>query len=196
MNVLTSGATLKPGDAVVSPNGRYRLELQGDGNLVLTGPTGLAWDSDTRGEAVATAEMQTDGNFVLYTADRAVVWTAETTGPGAHLVVQDDRNVVILAADRTTALWSPNVFVTEAERAAEDRAAAEEEARRSAETATFAAPAAAPAPQPYTVPRGDPLSAIAERFYGNAGEYRRIAAANGIANPDLIHPGRQLVIPA
>ena len=58
------------------------------------------------------------------------------------------------------------------------------------------APAATPAPQTYTVQRGDTLSAIAKRFYGHAGEYRRIAAANNIANPDLIHPGQQLVIPA
>ncbi len=196
MNVLASGATLKPGDAVTSTNGRYRLELQGDGNLVLAGPTGMAWDSGTRGQAVATAEMQADGNFVLYTADRTVAWTAETTGPGAHLVVQDDRNVVILAADGATVLWSPNCFVTEAERPAEEQAAAEEEARSAAETATFPVPAATPAPQTYTVQRGDTLSAIAKRFYGNAGEYRRIADANGIANPDRIHPGQELVIPA
>ena len=57
------------------------------------------------------------------------------------------------------------------------------------------APSAPPAPQTYTVQRGDTLSAIAKRFYGHAGAYRRIAAANGIANPDLIHPGQQLTIP-
>ncbi len=57
-------------------------------------------------------------------------------------------------------------------------------------------PGGHPAPQTYTVQRGDTLSAIAKRFYGHAGEYRRIAAANNIANPDLIHPGQQLVIPA
>jgi nucleoid-associated protein YgaU len=201
MNVLSSGAALKPGDAVTSANGHYRLELQTDGNLVLTGPTGLAWDSGTRGEDVVTAEMQTDGNFVLYTADRGVAWTAETTGPGAHLVVQDDRNIVILAADGATVLWTPNCHVTEAERATEEQAiaeeAAQEEARRAAAAAPPApAPSATPAPQTYTVQRGDTLSAIAKRFYGHAGEYRRIAAANGIANPDLIHPGQQLVIPA
>jgi len=58
------------------------------------------------------------------------------------------------------------------------------------------APTATPAPQTYTVQRGDTLSAIAKRFYSHADEYRRIAAANNIANPDLIHPGQQLVIPA
>ena len=195
MNVLSSGSALKPGDALTSQNGRYRFELQSDGNLVLTGPTGLAWDSDTRGEGAATAEMQADGNFVLYTADRAVVWTAETTGPGAHLVLQDDRNVVIVAADGTTVLWTPNCYVTEAERAAEEQAVAAEQAQRAPAPAA-PAPTATPAPQTYTVQRGDTLSAIAKRFYGHASEYRRIATANNIANPDLIHPGQQLVIPA
>ena len=196
MNVLSSGSTLKPGDALTSQNGRYRLELQTDGNLVLTGPRGLAWDSDTRGKDVATAEMQSDGNFVLYTADRAVVWTADTTGPGAQLVLQDDRNIVIMAADGTTVLWTPNCYVTEAERAAEEQAFADEQAQHAPAAPAAPAPTATPAPQTYTVQRGDTLSAIAKRFYGHAGEYRRIAAANNIANPDLIHLGQQLVIPA
>ena len=89
-------------------------------------------------------------------------------------------------------LWTPNCYVTEAERAAEEQVVAEEQAQQ----APAPAPAATPAPQTYTVQRGDTLSAIAKRFYGHASEYRRIAAANNIANPDLIHPGQQLVIPA
>ena len=55
---------------------------------------------------------------------------------------------------------------------------------------------ATPAPQTYTVQRGDTLSAIAKRFYGHASEYRRIAAANNIADPDVIRHGQQLIIPA
>ena len=80
---------------------------------------------------------------------------------------------------------------------AEDQAIADEAEHAHVEAATPApAPSATPAPQSYTVQRGDTLSAIAKRFYGHAGEYRRIAEANNIANPDLIHPGQQLVIPA
>ncbi|MBL8924905.1 MAG: LysM peptidoglycan-binding domain-containing protein [Pseudonocardia sp.] len=138
--------------------------------------------------------MQADGNFVLYAADRGVVWTADTTGPGAHLVLQDDRNIVIVAADGSTVLWTPNCYVTEAERAADEQAVADEQAQQV--SAAPAAPEPTPAPQTYTVQRGDTLSAIAKRFYGHANEYHRIAAANNIANPDLIHPGQQLVIPA
>ena len=96
-------------------------------------------------------------------------------------------------------LWTPNCYVAEAELAAEEQAVADEAAQQAAQQAAAAAapsPSATAAPQTYTVQRGDTLSAIAKRFYGHAGEYRRIAAANNIANPDLIHPGQQLVIPA
>jgi nucleoid-associated protein YgaU len=54
---------------------------------------------------------------------------------------------------------------------------------------------AAPAQQTYTVQDGDTLWAIAERYYGDGSQYMKIATANGIANPDLINVGQQLVIP-
>ena len=75
-------------------------------------------------------------------------------------------------------------------------------------TATTTPPAGAtagvPAPPPpppkptvrtYTVVSGDTLWAIAKRFYGDGSKYPQIAAASGIANPNLIHPGQVLTIP-
>ena len=47
----------------------------------------------------------------------------------------------------------------------------------------------------YTVQAGDTLGAICRRFYGDFSLYGRLAAANGIANPDLIHPGQVLRLP-
>ena len=49
----------------------------------------------------------------------------------------------------------------------------------------------------YTVKAGDSLSKIAKHFYGDAGKWKKIHAANAdkIPNPDLIHPGLQLTIP-
>ena len=47
----------------------------------------------------------------------------------------------------------------------------------------------------YQVAAGDTLSKIAQRFYGNGKLYPAIAAANGIANPDVINKGQLLVIP-
>ena len=52
--------------------------------------------------------------------------------------------------------------------------------------------------QSYTVMAGDSLSKIAKRFYGDANKWPRIHDANRdqIKNPDLIHPGQKLRIPA
>jgi nucleoid-associated protein YgaU len=44
---------------------------------------------------------------------------------------------------------------------------------------------------------GDTLSAIALRYYGDAGAYMRIFEANRdkLNDPNLIYPGQELVIP-
>ena len=47
----------------------------------------------------------------------------------------------------------------------------------------------------YKVVAGDTLSALAARFYGDAQLHRLIATASGIADPDIIHVGQQLIIP-
>jgi len=57
-------------------------------------------------------------------------------------------------------------------------------------------PTPAPAEQTYTVVAGDTLSKIAQHFYGKASEYPKIAAFNGIDNPDRIRAGQVLRIPA
>jgi nucleoid-associated protein YgaU len=51
--------------------------------------------------------------------------------------------------------------------------------------------------QTYVVAKGDSLSKIAKRFYGDAQDWRRIYDANRdqIQDPDLIHPGQELRIP-
>ena len=60
-------------------------------------------------------------------------------------------------------------------------------------------PAASPPTEmAYTVAPGDSLSLIAKKVYGDANKWRQIFEANTdqIKNPDLIHPGQILKIPA
>ncbi|WP_067540234.1 LysM peptidoglycan-binding domain-containing protein [Nocardia crassostreae] len=47
----------------------------------------------------------------------------------------------------------------------------------------------------HTVVAGDTFRGIAQRFYGDGTKFALIAAANGIANTNLIHPGQILQIP-
>jgi nucleoid-associated protein YgaU len=51
--------------------------------------------------------------------------------------------------------------------------------------------------QIYTIERGDTLSKIAQRYYGDAGQWRRIWDANRdqIDNPDVIQVGQMIQIP-
>jgi nucleoid-associated protein YgaU len=49
----------------------------------------------------------------------------------------------------------------------------------------------------YVVVKGDSLSKIAKREYGDANKWRAIYEANNdlIKDPDLIYPGQELTIP-
>lgn len=48
----------------------------------------------------------------------------------------------------------------------------------------------------HTVQSGDTLWGIAKKYYGNGGQYQKIASANGIANPNVISVGQVLSIPS
>ena len=54
-----------------------------------------------------------------------------------------------------------------------------------------------PTNEAYTVKSGDSLSKIAQQYYGDAKQWRKIYEANKgqISNPDMIQPGWKLVIP-
>ncbi len=61
----------------------------------------------------------------------------------------------------------------------------------------LAAPAADPA-QYHDVAKGDTLSAISKKYYGDANKYNAIFEANKpmLSHPDKIYPGQKLRIPA
>ncbi len=67
---------------------------------------------------------------------------------------------------------------------------------QSGSSSTAPAPAASGA-RTYTVTKGDSLSKIAQREYGDAQKWRQIYEANRdqISNPDLIYPGQTLTLP-
>ena len=100
-NRLQPGQRLYPDQSVFSPNGLFQLRYQGDGNLVLYGPSGSVWSINHQRPGYADhAEMQADGNFVVYDSDGAVPFDTETqTHNGAYLTVEDDGDVSVWAPD-------------------------------------------------------------------------------------------------
>ncbi len=75
--------------------------------------------------------------------------------------------------------------------------AASTAAPTAASIASTAAPTAAPERAPvYRVARGDYLGSIAARYLDGFEDYRSLAALNRLADPDRIHPGQLLRLPA
>ena len=92
---LSAGSRLPAGQSLVSTSGRYRMVVQGDGNVVVYGDGAARWASRTRG-AAAVLVLQGDGNLVLYASGHAL-WSTRTVGSGStdRLIMQDDGNLVL-----------------------------------------------------------------------------------------------------
>lgn len=107
-NALYTGERLNPGEQLTSPNARYALVMQGDGNLVEYDAGTPVWASNTAGHPGSDFEAQPDGNFVVYAPGHVAVWESNTNGRiGSVLKIQDDRNVVIYAPGNI-ATWTSN----------------------------------------------------------------------------------------
>ncbi|ATQ43215.1 hypothetical protein [Caulobacter mirabilis] len=100
--------------ALHSPNGRFALVYQGDGNLVLY--KNYPYNNDRKAlwsigkqTAPGRALMQGDGNLVVSDAFGGLVWASRTErNPGACLAVHDNGNVVVYSPARNATIWSTN----------------------------------------------------------------------------------------
>lgn len=95
-----------PSQRIRSPDNRFYLVLQqGDGNLVLYGPSGALWASNTAKGRSTALVMQADGNLVLRGSTNEALWATGTHGnSGAVLIVQNDGNLVVKSG--ATVLWA------------------------------------------------------------------------------------------
>lgn len=89
---------LKPGDAIVSPNGRFALYFQPtDRNLVIYEIVGGNLSKIVRplrawGSGITSVILQSDGNFVTYRG-RSPGWASDVRGK--RLTMQNDGNLVL-----------------------------------------------------------------------------------------------------
>lgn len=99
--VIKAGTVLETGKYYSSPNGKYTLVAQKDGNLVLyNNGNGAKWAANTRTKAPNLTVFQNDGNFVVYQGivdvDKAL-WSSKTHGnPNSTLHIANDGRLYIL----------------------------------------------------------------------------------------------------
>jgi hypothetical protein len=111
--VLTPGEGLRTGEGIFSCDGRFRLDLQTDGNLVLRQATSggnsvVLWQTGVAAPSGSTLVMQADGNLVLYDPAAQALWHTSTwSNQGSSFRIQNDGNLVIYDPD-ARAIWSSN----------------------------------------------------------------------------------------
>jgi hypothetical protein len=100
-DTLTEGQKLGKGESLTSNNGAYTLTLQDDGNLVLAAARGEAvWATNTNGQNVERAEVQTEACVLIFAEPGQARLAHRHQGKkNVKLVLQDDRNLVLYAAD-------------------------------------------------------------------------------------------------
>jgi hypothetical protein len=101
-------------DFMQSADGRFRVVMQQDCNLVLYKGRHALWASGTNGKGQhCRAIMQTDGNLVVYTGNRPL-WASGTQGHGgAFVIAQNDGNLVVYQGQHP--LWASGTNVPEPE---------------------------------------------------------------------------------
>ena len=112
-DTLVTNQSLGVNDSLAPADGKTRLTLQADGNLVLyRNDLGTPiWASGTAGKPADRLTMQNDGNLVLYEAGGAAIWATGTDDNpntrGSFAVAQGDGNFVVY--DQAHApVWASN----------------------------------------------------------------------------------------
>jgi hypothetical protein len=123
---LPSGRTLASGQSLTSPDGRFRLTMQPDGDLALVAladPSTVLWHTGTTAHPGARLVMQSAGNLVLVDPQGLLLWNTGTAGSGATLSLQSDGDVMVHAGsnvlwDRLTGVHVPTPPVSSTSQAA------------------------------------------------------------------------------
>jgi hypothetical protein len=125
--VLPPNQMMSPGQYLMSLNGRFRLLLQADGNLIITDNGAVVWIADgsqTYSRTLHPKKMREPLMFVisnngfLYDPSRRRLWIAESTHSSDKslwyntcMVIQDDGNLVIYDQRTGDLRWARSGFV-------------------------------------------------------------------------------------
>jgi hypothetical protein len=118
---------MSPGQFLTSENGRFRLILQADGNLVIKEGDAVVWVADASqvySRTLYSKRMREPLQFVisnngfLYDPSRRRLWIAESTASvdkslwyNTCMVMQDDGNLVIYDRRTGNLCWARYGFV-------------------------------------------------------------------------------------
>ena len=105
-NSLSLNQQLNVNQYLQSRNGKYRLYMQGDGNLVLrdTATFGMLWSSGTSGNGGGCIRFQSDGNLVIRNSAGVPIWSTDTEFDNADRLILNNNGALVIYSG-PTAVW-------------------------------------------------------------------------------------------
>ena len=100
-SAMLPGQTLPPREGLSSPNGKYTLTFQRNGNLVLfrnhsDGAQTYLWSTQTANRPAEVCILQPDGNIALFDGDGNRHWISNAGyHPGSRLSVENDGKLLL-----------------------------------------------------------------------------------------------------
>jgi len=94
--VFNFNGLLYPSECRTSGSGGMQLCYQSDGNFVLYRGGTAVWASNTAGTSAGFANMQGDGNLVVYNAAMHPVWASNTNGYNGSFVAVQNNNCAVM----------------------------------------------------------------------------------------------------
>ena len=111
-DTLMRGEYLCSNHHLMSQNGKYTLNMQSDGNLVLKESNRPTWYTNTQGFILFGKGLQfgVDGNLFIYDNEGEVQWSSEFQGKdAAYLKIRDDGCLVVYG-NSGDLIWYRNSF--------------------------------------------------------------------------------------
>lgn len=104
---MNKGDRLDQNSRLLSSNGRFEAVVEQRGEFVLYAGDAVLWRTGT--DRKSSMVDFNDGRLSVRDEDGAVVWTAESSGPGELLVCQDDGNLVMFDMSGKS-VWKTNTI--------------------------------------------------------------------------------------
>lgn len=105
---ISGDTALNVGEHLVSPNGRFQLSMQSNGNVVLrrVSDAKILWHPNADGLGGAKVKVSSSGNVVLYQGDGDIVWASGTTRwPGGTVLYVSDSGNLVLRQNDGDVVW-------------------------------------------------------------------------------------------
>ena len=109
-NVLIAGEVLSAGQQLEAPTQAFTALMRGDGNFVVyrNDDWSQMWSSGTQGHPEASVMVQDDGDLVIFAADGGHLWRSATGGNPGAFIQLHDDGRLVAYDFYRCALWSSN----------------------------------------------------------------------------------------